>query len=336
MNTISKVNLQNQSTYSAKHNKTHNIKYDNQPNEDTVTISNPSFKGKQILSSSKKLKNVKLTIWTLAGTFFAGLAAKATAEKEAMEKEAQIQNKANQLALKKNYTFYKDIPFKKYTYAEARGIAEFMFDEPLYKDLEQRLSHYEGQSSESFINKTEDVIYLGKKIKEDKGLVEKFAGPFENYKEAVAFLKMHETNPKEVNELKEEFNHITSSEVEKVIPTYQKYPEKTKELLAIQNEIRDLKVKINEASCRPYGNGNPNQELENINLEIEQNFQRILKISPEHIRIEIEPKISKLKEENYNYRHDLHFSSDFVPDINIDDIILAVNEFPVKSLKELF
>ena len=68
-------------------------------------------------------------------------------------------------------------------------------------------------------------------------------------------------------------------------------------------------------------------------LEIEQNFQRILEISPEHIRTEIEPKISKLKEENYNYRHDLYFSSNFVPDINIDDIILAVNENPVKSLK---
>ena len=62
-------------------------------------------------------------------------------------------------------------------------------------------------------------------------------------------MKFTETNPKEVKELKEEFNHITSSEVEKVIPTYQKYPEKTKELLAIQNEIRDLKVKINEASA---------------------------------------------------------------------------------------
>ena len=329
MLSITKINVQN--TYPKSITKSE-IRVQNNQQKDSVTISTPSFKSKQVLATKSAQKVAGgVGFFGVLGGFFTSIQAKKNARKEEQLKKEEIQKTAEKLKDTWNYTYYRDIPYRAYTDAEAEGIAQFRFDEPTFNDLKDCLEHREDQDKKSYIENIDDVIYLGEKLKEDKELVKKFAFPHANYREAVAILKLHDTNPKEVEELKDKFEFIKSSDIEKILPTYKKYPEKTKQLLELQNELRSLQLKIKTASTIPVYDID---KLPEINDRITCYLLEVLEISPNYIRTEVEPIIINLLNGDCNFRKDPNFPrNNFIPEIEIEDIINAIETAPKRELK---
>lgn len=332
MNVFLNVNQQSQYAKFVRNNNINNKVKNNptsEPQEDTLIKSEPSFKGNQVSMLTQKFNKGKVALLTATGALFASLATKVAAKKEEITQKSQIKEMANELASTVYYDRIFKNPYLAYNRAEAEGIAHFMFEAPeVFKQLKNELAHRENQSSNSFINNVEDVLYLGNKMKSENELVSKFAEVTQNYKETIEFLKIQEINPKAL-ELKEEFKHLTSSEVNEVLPTYEKYPVKTKALLDIQEQIRELKDKINaKISDLKSGYYGENEKYAKANHEDAKRLcAELVNISPEYIKNEIEAQIKDGSRNSY--------ANLSIPDIAITDIITAVEENPVKNLREL-
>lgn len=338
MISISKVGLQDQITNISQNAKVSYLKESDKTQKDTVTISNPAFKGSQIVAP-KQMGKAKLALITFAATLLGGITTKANAKLEVatkktkeLQKETLIANKVEKLKeCKCDIGDYGPVYVRAYSDEEANAIAQFMFDEPVYNKLANYLSH-------KYLRKVpftyDEVMFLGNQLKENEEIVNKFSNHHLYQNDVINLLKLHQVNPKEIEELDNDFKMLSANEIEKIVDTYKKYPEQTKKLLRIQEEIREIKADINgmqhNIKCGRDMKGPLNTaEISKLQEKIMEKTHRLIDIAPNYIKEEVKPMLKRFNSDNST-----SIPCEKIPNIRIEDIVSAINFSPITDLKK--
>lgn len=325
MKAISNVNLQSQSMNYSKNARVAYMKQSDIPQGDSVTISNPAFKGTQVIQP-KQMGKGKLALMGIATAVLGGVMAKINANSEAKrmkEKEAEIADKAQEIVKMRHQgdRCWHD----SYTQEEANGIAQFMDDEPIYNSLLRRLEPCECIIPEESLT-TDEVLYLGNKLKEDTALVDKLDERclcYGGYKEVVDLLKLRDADAKTVDELLDKFKNLSGSEIMKVIDTYKKYPQETAEMLNAKDALRDIRSHLTYSLKGDYASWQIDSE--NDYKKVDKDFKKLFEIAPDDIKAKIKPMyegLVALKADNKRMK----FPIDSIPKMSIDYVISSVND----------